>query len=229
MRWAPHLLLCLCVSLGAADPGAPAPVSKDDLAELEQLKQKMRTDADEPTTAATAKPAAPTTKGGMSPEDQAELDALRSQIKARQPEVLSAPPVLVQLIRPEVDGLELVLVLDLAIPTPVVIQGSGHTTGQKFTVQGTYSGAAKFEGAYYPLLKSAEPVVNTLATKEAPKDNLEHRPVLGATETESEAGIGFQLSNILFAGFAAISLTIFALKVKAKVDAMKGKKKPRRR
>jgi len=226
MRWAPHLLLCLCATLGAAEKAAP--VSKDDLAELEQLKQKLRAEADEPA-AAPAKPTPAPAKGAMSAEDQAELDALRSQIKARQPEVPAAPAVLVQLIRPEVDGLELVLVLDAPIPMPVVIQGSGHTAGQKFTVQGTYSGAAKFEGAYYPLLKSAEPVVNALAPKEDAKETVEHRPVLGATTTESEDSFGgFQLSNILFAGFAAISLAIVALKVKAKLDAMKGKKARRR-
>ncbi len=223
MRWSPHLLLCLCACLGAAERTATPAVSGDDLAELEQLKQKMRSEAPEP-----AAPKTPAAKGVMSPEDQAELDALRSQIKARQPEAPAAPTVLVQLIRAEIDGLELVLVLEAPIPTPVVIQGSGHTMGQKFTVQGAYSGAAKFEGAYYPLLQSAQPVVNALAEKPAADAAVATRPVLGAGAAESDEGFGgFQLSNILFAGFAAISLAIVGLKVKAKFDAMKGKKRRR--
>lgn len=224
MRWSPHLLFCLCATLGAAERAAAPAISGDDLAELEQLKQKMRSDSAEPVA---PKPTA--AKGAMSPEDQAELDALRSQIKARQTETPAAPPVLVQLIRTEIDGLELVLVLEAAIPTPVVIQGRGHTLGQKFTVQGTYSGAAKFEGAYYPLLKSAEPVVNIHAEKPDADTEIATRPVLGAGEAESEEGFGgFQLSYILFAAFAAISLTIVGLKVKAKIDAYRGKKTRRR-
>jgi hypothetical protein len=223
MRWSPHLLFCLCASLGAAERAAAPAVSGDDLAELEQLKQKMRDDAAEP-----AAPKPTTAKGAMSPEDQAELDALRSQIKARQPDAPAAPAVLVQLIRTEIDGLELVLVLEATIPTPVVIQGRGHTLGQKFTVQGTYSGAAKFEGAYYPLLKSAEPVVNAHAEKPDEDAAIATRPVLGAGAAESDEGFGgFQLSNILFAGFAAISLAIVGLKAKAKFDAMKGRKRRR--
>jgi hypothetical protein len=223
MRWPPHLLLCLCACLGAAERAAAPAVSGDDLAELEQLKQKMRADSAEPVA---PKPTA--VKGAMSPEDQAELDALRSQIKARQPEAPTAPAVLVQLIRTEIDGLELVLVLEATIPTPVVIQGRGHTLGQKFTVQGTYSGAAKFEGAYYPLLKSAEPVVNVHAEKTDENAASATRPVLGAGAAESDEGFGgFQLSNILFAGFAAISLAIVGLKAKAKFDAMKGRKRRR--
>jgi hypothetical protein len=52
---------------------------------------------------------------------------------------------------------------------------------------------------------------------------------LGATDGVADDGFGgFQLSNILFAGFAAISIAIVALKVKAKIDAMKGKKSRRR-
>lgn len=224
MRWAPYLLLCLCACLGAAERAAAPAVSGDDLAELEQLKQKMR--------AETADPVAPKpapAKGAMSPEDQAELEALRARIKAGQPEAPATPTVLVQLIRTEIDGLELVLVLEAAIPAPVVIQGHGHTLGQKFTVQGSYSGAAKFEGAYYPLLKSAEPVVNAHAEKPHADAAVAVRPVLGAREAESEDGFGgFQLSYILFAAFAAISLTIVALKVKAKIDDLRGRKTRRR-
>jgi hypothetical protein len=227
MRWSPLLLLGLCVQLGAAERPATAPIAGDDLAELEQLKQKLRTDDPVP---AAPKPATtpPATKGGMSPEDLAELEALRSRIKSQTPEAPPAPMVLVQLIRSEIEGLELVLVLDVPIPTPVVIQGSGHTIGQKFTVQGTYSGAAKFEGAYYPLLKSAQPVVNAFAEPSKDEEPSAMRPVLGAGAAESEEGFGgFQLSNILFAGFAAISLAIVALKAKAKFAAWKGKKSRR--
>jgi hypothetical protein len=224
MRWATPLLLGLCLALGAAEKAAPTPASSDDLAELEQLRQKMATDSAVPV--APAKPTA--TKGGMSPEDQAELDALRTRIKTEHAESSTDKPILVQVIRTEVDGLELVLVLDVAIPTPVVIQGSGHTLGQKFSVSGTFNGAAKFEGAYYSLLKTSEPVVNAVAPKAAPKPEVGLRPVLGATDGEVDASFGgFQLSNILFAGFAAISLAIVALKVKAKFAAMKGKRQRR--
>ena len=225
MRWATPLLLGLCLALGAAEKPTQAPVSPDDLAELEQLRQKLRDD--QVPTAAGAPPAAPA-NGAMSREDQAELDALRSQISARQTEPPAGRAILVQLIHTELDGFELVMVLDAPVPTPAVIQGSGHTLGQKFSVHGTFSGAAKFEGAYYSLLKTHEPVVNALPPKETPKPEAPLRPVLGATDDTVDDGFGgFQLSNILFAGFAAISLTIVALKVKAKVDAMK--KKARRR
>jgi len=225
MRWATPLLLRLCLVLGAAEKPAPTPVSKDDLAELEQLRQKMQADSTKPEAAAKPTPM----KGGMSQEDQAEFDALRSQIKARQTEIPASRPLLVQLIHTQLDGLELVMVLDAAIPTPVVIQGSGHTLGQKFSIQGTFSGAAKFEGAYYSILQTSEPVVNAVATKDAPKEDAALRPVLGATDGETDEGFsGFQLSNILFAGFAAISLAIVGLKLKAKIDALKGKRPSRR-
>jgi len=217
MRWATPLLLGLCLAVAAADKPPPPPVSPDDLAELEQLRQKLR---DDPSPA----PVAPA-KGAMSREDQAEIEALRAQVSARQTELPAGRPILVQLIHTELDGLELVMVLDAPVPTPVVIQGSGHTLGQKFSVYGTFSGAAKFEGAYYSLLKTSEPVINALAPKEEPA----LRPVLGAPDGAADDSFGgFQLSNILFAGFAAISLAIVALKVKAKVDAMKNKKARRR-
>lgn len=225
MRWATPLLLGLCLALGAAEKPTQAPVSPDDLAELEQLRAKLRDDKVPAASAPTAAPA----NGALSREDEAELAALRSQITAPQTETPAGRPILVQLIHTELDGLELVMVLDAPVPTPAVIQGSGHTLGQKFSVHGTFSGAAKFEGAYYSLLKTHEPVVNTLAPKETPKVETALRPVLGATADAVDDGFGgFQLSNILFAGFAAISLAIVALKVKAKVDALK-KKKSRRR
>ncbi len=225
MRWATPLLLGLCLALGAAEKPTQAPVSPDDLAELEQLRQKLRDDK----APAANVPAAAPANGAMSREDQAEFDALRSQITARQTESPAGRPILVQLIHTELDGLELVMVLDAPVPTPVVIQGTGHTLGQKFSVHGTFTGAAKFEGAYYSLLKTSEPVVNALTPKETPKVETALRPVLGATDGATEEGFsGFQLSNILFAGFAAISLAIVALKVKAKIDAMKNKKARRR-
>jgi hypothetical protein len=224
MRWATLLLLGLGLALGAAEKAAPTPVSTDDLAELEQLRQKMAADSAPPVAA----PAPARAKGGMSPEDQAELEALRTRLKSEHAEPSTDKPILVQVIRTEVDGLELVLVLDAPIPTPVVIQGSGHTLGQKFSVTGSFSGAAKFEGAYYSLLKTNAPVVNAVATPPAPKEDAALRPVLGATDGADDEGFGgFQLSNILFAGFAAISLAIVGLKVKAKVDAMKGRKRRR--
>lgn len=225
MRWATPLLLGLCLALGAAEKPTPAPISPADLAELEQLRQKSREDTVPPTAAPLPAPA----NGAMSREDQAEFDALRSQIKARQTETTGGRPILVQLIHTELEGLELVMVLDAPVPTPVVIFGSGHTLGQKLSVTGTFSGAAKFEGAYYSLLKTSEPVVNVLAPKEVPKADPDPHPVLGATDGVADDGFGgFQLSNILFAGFAAISIAIVVLKVKAKIDAIKGKKSRRR-
>ncbi len=226
MRVAPTLLLFVGVTLNAAETPAPVAVSADDLAELESLRVKVR----QAPTVAPGKPVEPAVKGGMSPEDQAELDALKSTVKKRTDvEAVPEKIILVQLLRGEVDNLELVLVLESLIPTPVVIQGSAHTAGQKFWVTGNFAGAAKFEGAYYPLLKTRAPVVNEIAsTALTPQTTAASLPVLGAEPTEAGGFGGFQLSNILFAGFAAISLAIVALKVKAKVEAMKGKKSRRR-
>lgn len=228
MRLVPTLLLLSSVALNAAEQPAPGTVSADDLAELEALRVKVRKENVGPV--APVKAGEVPAKGAMSPEDQAELDALKSTVKKRT-DVEEAPEkvILVQLLRPEVDGLELVLVLDSPIPTPVVIKGSAHTTGQKFSVTGNYAGAAKFEGAYYPLLQTKVPVVNELASVESTVPTpAATTNVLGAEPTEDGSWGGFQLSNILFAGFAAISLAIVALKIKAKVDALKGKKTRRR-
>lgn len=228
MRLAPTLFLLVAVALRAAEPAAPSAVSADDLAELEALRVKVRQDP--PPATGPRKPATLPVQGSMSPADQAEFDALKSIVKKRT-DVAAIPEkvVLVQLLRGEVDGLELVLVLDSPIPTPVVILGSAHTAGQKFWVTGTYAGAAKFEGAYYPLLKTQVPLVNELASAEkAPTTTVMMKPVLGAEPAEDGGWGGFQLSNILFAGFAAISLAIVVLKIKAKIGAMKAKKSRRR-
>ena len=47
-----------------------------------------------------------------------------------------------------------VALLDHDVPAPAVIRASGHAVGEKIFYPGIFEGAAKFEGAYYPFLKS---------------------------------------------------------------------------
>ena len=173
----------------------------------------------------------------MSKEDQAAFDALRERIRKDNPETRPAPAptvtgpaepgagprvVRVQVIRSDREsaGFELVLVLDLPVPVPAIIRGSGHAVGEKLEYEGSFEGAAKFEGAYYPFLKSNAPAPVVVAA-----------PAVTAAEPEpfvadmDEQGLetapgfnAFTVSKILFAGFAIISIAMVVLRTKAKIE-----------
>jgi hypothetical protein len=191
MRPATLLLPCL-LALGLA--GAEPAMSKEDQAEFEALRTKIRQDTAE------TKPAAPAV---------APAGALGKSIR-------------VQVIRSDREnaGFELVLVLDAPVPAPAIIRGSGHAVGEKLAYEGTFEGAAKFEGAYYPFLKSsaqAPVVVAPVATPVAEPD-----PVVSDMDEQTlETAPGFNaftLSKIIFAAFAVISIALVVLKTKAKIE-----------
>jgi hypothetical protein len=193
MRPAPVLLTCLlALGLAAAEPA----MSKEDQAEFEALRAKIRRDTAE------AKPAAEPTPPPAAPLGKT---------------------VRVQVIRSDREnvGFELVLVLDAAVPVPAIIRGSGHAVGEKLAYEGAFEGAARFEGAYYPFLKSTAPaptvVVAPAATAPVAVD-----PIVSDTEEpalETAPGFNaFTLSKIIFAAFAVISIALVVLKTKAKIE-----------
>lgn len=231
-------LLCLLLLGGAVLRAAPGEVSKEDLAELESLRLKVRESTAEKT------PGADNTRKKATPDsaDLAELAALKARIDAAATDHPTAPTsptggnvtVRAQVIRPDEDGtgFELVLVLDAAVPTPAVMRGTGHAVGEKIEVEGRFEGAAKFEGAYYPFLKTPTPAEAETAKKKAAKSAGPAAPSGENMEksTEEDEGFGgFQISNLLFAVFGTVSLAIVLLKAKAAVDARKAKKNRRRR
>lgn len=186
------LLPCL-LALGLL--GAEATTSQKDLDELEALKADVRKRNPDP---GTAKPAAPATVA------------------------TGAKSIRVQVIRSDREsaGFELVLILDAPVPTPAIIRGSGHAVGEKLDYEGTFEGAAKFEGAYYPFLKSSAPApVVVAAPVVAPA---EPDPIVSDTDEmglETAPGFNaFTLSKILFAGFAIISIAMVVLRTKAKIE-----------
>ena len=170
----------------------------------------------------------------MSKEDQAEFDALRARIRRDTTEVkptatppAATPPpaktVRVQVIRSDREnvGFELVLVLDIPVPVPAIIRGSGHAVGEKLAYEGAFEGAARFEGAYYPFLKStvtAAPVVAPPAAAAAAEPD----PIVSDMDEQAlETAPGFNaftLSKIIFAAFAVVSIAIVVLKTKAKIE-----------
>lgn len=171
----------------------------------------------------------------MSKEDQAAFDALRERIRKDNPETrpATAPTVTgpsepgagprvvrVQVIRSDREsaGFELVLVLDLPVPVPAIIRGSGHAVGEKLEYEGSFEGAAKFEGAYYPFLKSNAPAPVIVAAPAA----TEPEPFVADMDEQTlETAPGFNaftVSKILFAGFAIISIAMVVLRTKAKIE-----------
>jgi hypothetical protein len=172
----------------------------------------------------------------MSKEDQAAFDALRERIRKDNPETrpaaapaVAAPAepgagprvVRVQVIRSDREsaGFELVLVLDLPVPVPAIIRGSGHAVGEKLEYEGAFEGAAKFEGAYYPFLKSSAPAPTVVAA--APTVAEPEPFVADMDEAGLETAPGFNaftVSKILFAGFAIISIAMVVLRTKAKIE-----------
>jgi hypothetical protein len=171
----------------------------------------------------------------MSKEDQAAFDALRERIRKDNPDArpetnptaaapaAGAKVVRVQVIRSDREnaGFELVLVLDAPVPVPAIIRGTGHAVGEKLDYEGAFEGAAKFEGAYYPFLKSsAPPPVISAAAPTAP--NAEPEPLVADMDEQAlETTPGFNaftVSKILFAGFAIISIAMVVLRTKAKIE-----------
>jgi len=171
----------------------------------------------------------------MSKEDQAAFDALRERIRKDNPDArpetnptaaapaAGAKVVRVQVIRSDREnaGFELVLVLDAPVPVPAIIRGTGHAVGEKLDYEGAFEGAAKFEGAYYPFLKSsAPPPVIVAAAPTAP--NAEPEPLVADMDEqvlETTPGFNaFTVSKILFAGFAIISIAMVVLRTKAKIE-----------
>jgi hypothetical protein len=104
---------------------------------------------------------------------------------------------------------------------PAIIRGTGHAVGEKLDYEGAFEGAAKFEGAYYPFLKSsAPPPVISAAAPTAP--NAEPEPLVADMDEQAlETTPGFNaftVSKILFAGFAIISIAMVVLRTKAKIE-----------
>lgn len=186
-----HLLPCL-LALGLL--GAETAPSQKDLADLEALKADVRKRNPDPGAATPGAPAAPAANGKT---------------------------VRVQVIRSDREsaGFELVLVLDAPVPTPAIIRGSGHAVGEKLNYEGAFEGAAKFEGAYYPFLKSSAPAPVVAAPLIA---TAEPDPVVSDMDEQTlETAPGFNaftLSKIVFAGFAVISIAMVVLRTKAKIE-----------
>ncbi|MEY4272435.1 MAG: hypothetical protein RL250_1301 [Verrucomicrobiota bacterium] len=192
MRPAPALLTCLlALNLAGAEPA----MSKEDQAEFEALRARIRKDTTETKPAPAPTPAAPPALGKT---------------------------VRVQVIRSDREnvGFELVLVLDAPVPVPAIIRGSGHAVGEKLAYEGTFEGAARFEGAYYAFLKSTAASAPVVAPPTAAAT--EPDPIVSDMDEQAlETAPGFNaftLSKIIFAAFAVISIAIVVLKTKAKIE-----------
>jgi hypothetical protein len=182
----------------------------------------------------------------MSKEDQAEFEALRSKIRQDTAETKPAPAasapvtglgksIRVQVIRSDREnvGFELVLVLDAPVPAPAIIRGSGHAVGEKLDYEGAFEGAAKFEGAYYPFLKSSQatpglPVVELNRPAAKPDEPLVSDVDEGSLETAPGLN-AFTVSKIIFAAFAVISIALVVLRTKAKIEERAIKRHRKRR
>ena len=226
MSWRFVLILIVSLTLGLhAEPAA----SKEDMAEIEALRLKVR--AANPDQPVKAEPAATVNVSPTKPEDLSELDALKKKadLANTAPGAQTNKTRKAQVIRAEEEGggFELVLILDADVPSPAVIRANGHTLGEKIEVVGFFDGAAKFEGAYYPFIKSPE-----AKTDSAPVNLSAAQGAKTAADNlnDKDDGFGgFQISNILFAAFITVAGAIVFLKIKAYFDAKKTKGKRRRR
>ena len=169
-----------------------------------------------------------------SQKDLDDLEALKADVRKRNPDPNVATPVAaatpspgakvvrVQVIRSDREnaGFELVLVLDAPVPVPAIIRGTGHAVGEKLAYEGAFEGAAKFEGAYYPFLKSSAPPPVAAAALVAPPT--EPEPLVADMDEQTlETAPGFNaftVSKLLFAGFAIISIAMIVLRTKAKIE-----------
>jgi hypothetical protein len=106
------------------------------------------------------------------------------------------------------------------VPVPAIIRGSGHAVGEKLEYEGSFEGAAKFEGAYYPFLKSNAPAPVVVAAPAATA--AEPEPFVADMDEQGlETALGFNaftVSKLLFAGFAIISIAMVVLRTKAKIE-----------
>ena len=168
-----------------------------------------------------------------SQKDLDDLEALKADVRKRNPDPNIATPVAaatpspgakvfrVQIIRSDRDnaGFELVLVLDAPVPVPAIIRGTGHAVGEKLDYEGAFEGAAKFESAYYPFLKSSAPPPVAAAPVAPPA---EPDPLVADMDEQTlETAPGFKaftVSKLLFAGFAIISIAMIVLRTKAKIE-----------
>jgi len=180
----------------------------------------------------------------MSKEDQAEFDALRARIRRDTTETKPTTPVAaplpalgksvrVQVIRSDREnvGFELVLVLDAPVPVPAIIRGSGHAVGEKLDYEGTFEGAARFEGAYYPFLKSTAPAPVVVAAPVATTPTEPDPIVSDMDEQALETATGFNaftLSKVILAIAAVASIAMVVLKTKAKIEERAIKRHRRR-
>lgn len=170
-----------------------------------------------------------------SQKDLDDLEALKADVRKRNPDPNAATPVAaptpspgakvvrVQVIRSDREnaGFELVLVLDAPVPVPAIIRSTGHAVGEKLDYEGAFEGAAKFEGAYYPFLKSSAPPPVIVAAAPA-VSNAEPEPLVADMDEQTlETAPGFNaftVSKVLFAGFAIISIAMVVLRTKAKIE-----------
>lgn len=170
-----------------------------------------------------------------SQKDLDDLEALKADVRKRNPDpgapgaaaattaATGGKTIRVQVIRSDREsaGFELVLVLDAPVPTPAIIRGSGHAVGEKLDYEGAFEGAAKFEGAYYPFLKSNAPAPVVVAAQPVVAA-AEPDPIVSDMDEQTlETAPGFNaftLSKILFAGFAIISIAMVVLRTKAKIE-----------
>ena len=226
MSWRFTLILTVSLTLGLhAEPAA----SKEDMAEIEALRLKVR--AANPDQPVKAEPTATVKVSPTKPEDLSELDALKKKadLANTAPGAQTNKTRNAQVIRAEEEGggFELVLILDADVPSPAVIRANGHTLGEKIEVVGFFDGAAKFEGAYYPFIKSPEAKIDSAPVN--PSDAQGAKTAAANLNDKDDGFGGFQISNILFAAFITVAGAIVFLKIKAYFDAKKTKGKRRRR
>jgi hypothetical protein len=209
--------LCLILGLlSATSLVAQSVASEQDLHELTLLKQKIAaSDRVVPV------PSAPRIEATPSTNDLAELEALKAKVRQNNltPDAPIQAPLKVQIIRADEQnsGFELVLILDHAVPAPAVIRASGHAVGEKISYSGIFEGAAKFEGAYYPFLKSTqagEKHAKTINPNLVGKTNLPNGETAKPDHPEGSME-DFTQAEIIFILIGVILLTFVVLRAKA--------------
>lgn len=231
MPWRLALILTVSLTPGLhAEPAEPA-FSKEDMAALETLRLKVRAANPDQSTQAENSAPANVNVSPTKPEDLSELDALKKKVDLANADhgAQINKTRKVQVIRAEEEnsGFELVLILDTDVPSPAIIRADGHAAGDKIDVVGFFDGAAKFEGAYYPFIKSPEAKADAAPVN--PSDAHGATPPAENPVDKDDGFGGFQISNILFAAFITVAGAIVFLKIKAYFDAKKTKGKRRRR
>ncbi len=222
MRWA--FLVLSGLSFFLPLPAQTNP-SAQDMSELAALKEKVlgadagtKTEA-KPAAKAAAKPT-PKPEAGTT-DDIAEIEALKARVQKNNSvtENTRRAPLKVQIIHSDEhnSGFELVLVLEHDVPAPAVIRASGHAVGEKIFYPGIFEGAAKFEGAYYPFLKSTRAEDNRAKPTEAENPG---KGTPATTEAEKikiaeSAFEGYPPATVIFLIVGVLLLTVTILKIKA--------------